>query len=538
MSRGLGDVYKRQVLKLQVADLVMPVRGETVFDRAVSDGGAVWLAGAEMYPQRLRRGKAAAHGDHGAVRADGGAGLTAWCAVPGAFPEGGHGSVGGDIAFRRAMGVARPGVAVGQMVRRSELVEDPSLVVLMTEMFGRPPPLAQPGRAALERARAAPVAVTVVTAMKNEGPFILDWIAHHRAVGVSKFLVYTNDCADGTDRLLDLLADAGVVRRDNPYRDSHGGPQHAAFRAAGGEDVVRQADWLLTLDVDEYLNIRAGDGLLPDLFVTVPEAGAISMPWRLFGNGGQHKFEDVPVVQRFHDCAPEYAPRPLQAWAFKTLYRNDGTFGRLGVHRPKQLDAKKAKDLKWLNGNGRDFPEALWSNGWRMTAACWGSDLVGVNHYAVRSAESFLVKRDRGRVNHVGDQQGAAYWFRMNHNMVEDRSIRRLDARVAEERSRLMALPGVAEAHECAVAWHRERIAALKGDAGYAAFYDEITSDRFEALSRMTDRFGHSVFFAGPDVIPDAMLSQDGHAPFFYDPGWADPEIAKAIRAKRARVRG
>ena len=43
-----------------------------------------------------------------------------------------------------------------------------------------------------------------------------------------------------------------------------------------------------------------------------------------------------------------------------------------------------------------------------------------LNHYAVRSAESFLVKRDRGRVNHVDRDQGLNYWFRMNHNADSD----------------------------------------------------------------------------------------------------------------------
>ena len=33
--------------------------------------------------------------------------------------------------------------------------------------------------------------------MKNEGPYIVDWLAHHRVVGIDQVLVYTNDCEDG-----------------------------------------------------------------------------------------------------------------------------------------------------------------------------------------------------------------------------------------------------------------------------------------------------------------------------------------------------
>ena len=53
--------------------------------------------------------------------------------------------------------------------------------------------------------------ITLVTTMRNEGPYLLEWIAHHRAAGVSDFLIYTNDCDDGTDALLDVLAAAEII---------------------------------------------------------------------------------------------------------------------------------------------------------------------------------------------------------------------------------------------------------------------------------------------------------------------------------------
>ncbi len=43
------------------------------------------------------------------------------------------------------------------------------------------------------------------TVMKNEGPFILEWVAWQRLMGVDHILVFTNDCDDGTDAILDEL---------------------------------------------------------------------------------------------------------------------------------------------------------------------------------------------------------------------------------------------------------------------------------------------------------------------------------------------
>ena len=143
-----------------------------------------------------------------------------------------------------------------------------------------------------------------------------------------------------------------------------------------------------------------------------------------------------------------------------------------------------------------------------MTSGTWGYDLVTLNHYAVRSAESYLVKRDRGRVNHVDRGQGVAYWFRMNHNAVEDRSIRRYDTRVAEERARLAGRPGIEAAHEASVAWHREQIAELMQVDDFEELYGEITGERLRHLSRMLKHFGSNVFLSGPDVIPDEVLER------------------------------
>ena len=82
-----------------------------------------------------------------------------------------------------------------------------------------------------------------------------------------------------------------------------------------------------------------------------------------------------------------------------------------------------------------------------------------LNHYAVRSAESFLVKRDRGRVNHVDRDQGLNYWFRMNHNaQVEDLDAIALMLPAARaEFDRPLAFADIGRAHAASVAAHRDK---------------------------------------------------------------------------------
>ena len=50
-----------------------------------------------------------------------------------------------------------------------------------------------------------------ILCVKNEGAFLLEWLAHHRASGFTDVLVFSNDCSDGTDLMLDRL-DLEVLR--------------------------------------------------------------------------------------------------------------------------------------------------------------------------------------------------------------------------------------------------------------------------------------------------------------------------------------
>ncbi|MGI9395800.1 MAG: glycosyltransferase family 2 protein [Boseongicola sp.] len=503
---------------VDVSDLLLPYEKLTVFDWAEkSNGEVVRLAGREMYPWRLRHGSKSFHHDHVYARINERRWLSRWCVAPKSLSDnavwrasridGAPASAVGPVQYIRAMGVAFPGAPVSKLVDKSSLVEDPAVISALNNSQKTAPILRK------KRNRAPKMktgGVTVVTAMKNEGPFILDWLAHNRVIGVDNFLIYTNDCSDSTNELLGALAKEGIVEhRENPYRAGGSVPQHAAFRAAEAEKIVQNASWLLTLDVDEYINIHVGEGRLTDLMSAVPDANVISMPWRLFGSGDRIEFEDSPVCEQFRNCAPEYTPRPHQAWGFKTLYKNTGLFKRLGVHRPRGFDPATRDEINWVDGSGRPMPVPLWKAGWRMTDACWGYQLVTLNHYAVRSAEMFLVKRDRGRVNHVDRDQGLAYWFRMNHNACEDRTIDRYGAKVAEERKKLEAVQGVSEAHANSVAWHKSKISDLLQNPEIQTFFKTISGYRLRKLSRMLDHFGSNVFLSGPQVIPDEIIARD-----------------------------
>ncbi len=322
--------------------------------------------------------------------------------------------------------------------------------------------------------------VLVVSAMKNEGPFILEWIAYHLSIGVTDFLIYTNDCSDGTNEILDRLQEMGhVTRFDNPYKKDKGQkPQRGALNHAVEQELYHASDWVMCIDNDEFINIHVGDGTLKTLFEATNYPNVISMTWKLFGNGGVHDYEDRFITEQFTKCAPEFLPKPRLGWGFKTMFQTTAPYQKLGVHRPLMPDEDRVDEVRWVNGSGRKMPDMLLTNnGWRSTKRSIGYSLVTLNHYVLRSADSYLVKRDRGRINHVDQDQGLDYWTQRDYAMDEDNTIVQNLPRAREQFNKFMDDPKLAKYHKEAVEWHRAKIDSLKSQPSYSELYEKITSN-------------------------------------------------------------
>ena len=314
-----------------------------------------------------------------------------------------------------------------------------------------------------------------ILTIRNEAAFLLDWLAHHRAAGVTDFLVFSNDCQDGSDAMLDRLAAMGElehVRNDGPH--DKGGIQFTALKRADRLEIVKRADWILPLDVDEFVNVHVGDRTLPALIGALPQADAITLTWRLFGNAGVVGYEDRPVPQVFTRAAPVVMYWPWRSAMFKTLYRNDGTYRKIGVHRPRSPDPERVEQARWFDGEGRELDgqfrtRRIFSNYGRSNYA-----LAQLNHYPLGAMQSYVLKADRGRAVHSDHLLGLDYWVERNFNTEEDRSILEIWDRSAAIRARLAGDPELARLHAAAVAWRHARFEELMAEEPYRALFGRL----------------------------------------------------------------
>jgi FkbM family methyltransferase len=256
--------------------------------------------------------------------------------------------------------------------------------------------------------------VFLATCMKDEGPFILEWIAWHRAMGVTDITVFTNDCSDGTDLILDRLEALGHVQHlPNPaFLQQSTAFQPVALAYAHHLPAMRQADVFVSMDVDEFLNVTVGDHTLAALFDAVGDFDVISVSEVNHGCNGHEHFEPGWMTELFPGHQTLTPGKFKARRGVKSIVRLSDKVEKLRNHRP-DMHADRGP-LRWLDGSGREtghFQADRGENG----HDCRGSfDLVRLEHFPLRSLDSYLAKMYRGDVVVTGKQVSRTYWRQRN----------------------------------------------------------------------------------------------------------------------------
>lgn len=313
--------------------------------------------------------------------------------------------------------------------------------------------------------------ITAVTCVKNEGPFLLEWIAYNRLIGVTDFLFYSNDCTDGTAELLDALAARCLLTHlPNPAQGRN--YQMEALKDAAHQPLVQEADWIWVADVDEFLNIHVGDHSIPALIEACNDPMAISITFQFFANDGIEGFVDAPVIGQFTRSHNPDIWCSETAIEVKTLVRQDFPLKYYGAHRPffkKNLPPRRYP--RWSDGAGRDVPHkflvADTPRRIRKFPARGSRDLATLNHYALRSLDSYLVKNDRGDVNRENRAFDDSYWRERNDPAFEDLSIQRYLPELTAALEALKSDPEIAALHATCVTRHLDKRDALLAQPGY-----------------------------------------------------------------------
>lgn len=362
----------------------------------------------------------------------------------------------------------------------------------------------------------------LVSAVRNEAPFLLEWIAYHKVIGFDRIVILSNTSDDGTEDILSALAAAGEVVHHHVDPSPHQSPQNAAGQAFEKREGYRDGSWYIWLDADEFLNIHVGARKVPDLIAALGGAHGIFLNWRLFGPSGHTRFPGRFVSPDFARAA---RPRLVAHLETKSLFRTGpfvAGFSEEVIGRPRLVPGTKPLARDFLGGKGQPLQESApvtqdWLAGkpvrGRTNLATWaelGWAYAQINHYSVRTPEFFRLKALRGRGAaswsvQANSRHTERYFRRFDRNEAEDRSILHWEAATTAEMDRLRALPGVAGALAHSARLVADVLAKAVGPAP-----DDIVNAALPCPSELMQ---------GSSVAAADALAKEGTAKIMVEPG-------------------
>lgn len=299
----------------------------------------------------------------------------------------------------------------------------------------------------------------LVASMRNEGIFILEWIAYHLEIGFDRVVVCSNNCTDGSDLLLDALDERGFVthlRADPLFGES---PQDAGMTAAMTHLDSTDTEWLCHLDSDEFLCVGQGDGRVDDLLGKAGQGDVIALTWRNFGDNGERAWRG-DVLPIFTAC--EGQPRPETA-KFKSMFRFR-KFEHAYDHMPRD---PKTRPIDVRSASG----DVLLDHGFGSQRSRYhpldmaiAPESACINHYAIKSSDVFEMKNDRGDGQGKITKKyriGSKWHKRANRNDVENRDILRHWEKTRRRIEEMRANSEIAELEADCITWFKARRSAV-----------------------------------------------------------------------------
>ncbi len=208
--------------------------------------------------------------------------------------------------------------------------------------------------------------------MKDEGPYLKEWLDFHILVGINKFFLYDNGSTDNTSEILKPYIDSGIVE----YHYFPGAAmQHSAYI-----DIINNhtndTRWLALIDLDEFL-VPVEQDTVTDFLHTLPQKFAqLVVTWVIYGSSGHKTKPDGLVIENFK-------------------HRAKNTFGVKSIVNPRLLVCYNNLHANFVAGWTID------NNGKKLGYINQSKNppaynKLRLNHYYTKSYEEYIARLNRG----------------------------------------------------------------------------------------------------------------------------------------------
>ncbi|MGD1699540.1 glycosyltransferase family 92 protein [Dapis sp. BLCC M229] len=246
--------------------------------------------------------------------------------------------------------------------------------------------------------------LSVCAIMKNEGPYLVEWLEFHKLVGVERFYLYNNNSNDNTlDIVRPYRENNEVVMENWPVQN---GQQMKAYNHFF-KKYKNESKWIAFIDLDEFL-FPTEKNDLREILEEFSDVPAVGINWLIFGTSGHQEKPEGLQIENFTKRAKEDFKANLN---FKCIVQSEFTIKCTTPHHFVYVNDGAA-----VSENHEKLSENISSK--------HSVKKVRINHYFTRSMEEALNKIKRGRAT-VNKKRKLGEIKYHDRNDVEDLTIQR-----------------------------------------------------------------------------------------------------------------
>ena len=227
--------------------------------------------------------------------------------------------------------------------------------------------------------------LSVVAILKNEAPYLKEWLDYHLLAGVDHFYLYDNESPDNQAEIAAPYVEAGLV-------DYFSAPGKAMQYVVYNDAVKRfkfQSRYLTFIDGDEFIFPKTNQSIAEvtdEILLQDENASGLEINWQIFGSNGHDKADYTRgVLERF-------TRRALNNEKSNPLCKSIVNARTVNIMTPHC--ASYFEEFYAVNSNN-EFQKTPGNIRPLIT------DKIVVNHYHCKSLEEYRTKKERGIADKV-----------------------------------------------------------------------------------------------------------------------------------------
>lgn len=231
--------------------------------------------------------------------------------------------------------------------------------------------------------------IIICAILKDETPYLTEWIEHHLEIGIEHFVLYDNNSAIPARQTLDSYVKKGIVEvldcriTNAPQLKAY---MHCLYR------MHDHTDWIAYIDIDEFIILKKHHDIRRFLENYKNFAG-ICLNWVIYTANNHLSKPEGPVMQNYTEFTSADFPPNRHV---KTIVQPKCVNIIDNPHYPQYNEGRYAVNERYTY----------------VSHACseFSNELAQINHYFTKSFEEWLCKIGRGEADSTHTREVGEFW--------------------------------------------------------------------------------------------------------------------------------